>query len=82
VPSKPATQIEPLSYDIAESCRVDDICRSLKYRAIDPDPAKRGGLPYLPTFKVGRRRLMMAADHRAWLEALRTASTSAADAAV
>jgi hypothetical protein len=79
--SKPAAPpVEPFAYDIAESCRRDGIGRSTKYLAINPDPTKRSGLPYLPSFTVGRRRLMLAADHQAWLEKLK-ALTAAADQA-
>jgi hypothetical protein len=56
------------------------LLRSTKYLAINPDPKKRAGLPFLTTFTAGRRRLMMAADHKAWLEKLK-ASTAAVDQA-
>jgi hypothetical protein len=77
--SKPAAPpVEPFAYDIAESCRRDGIGRSTKYLAINPDPTKRSGLPYLPSFTIGRRRLILAADHQAWLEKLK-GLTAAAD---
>ena len=71
------SKTERLAYDILESCRRDGICRSSKYQAISPDSKKRGGLPFLPSFTVGRRRLIMADDHRQWLETLRAASLNA-----
>lgn len=71
-----APRAEPLAYDIPESCYRDGIGRSTKYKAINPDPDKRDGLPFLPSFTVGRRRLLLAADHREWLEKLRAASLS------
>jgi hypothetical protein len=70
-------QAEPLAYDIPESCRLDHTGRSTKYKAISPDPAKRAGLPFLPSFTIGRRRLILAADHREWLDKLRAASLGA-----
>jgi hypothetical protein len=70
-------QAEPLAYGIIESCRRDGTGRSTKYKAINPDPQKRDGLPFLPSFNVGRRRLILAADHQEWLEKLRNASLAA-----
>jgi hypothetical protein len=75
--AKAAPPPEELAYDIATSCLKDKLCRSTKYRAISPDPEKRDGLPFLPSFTVGRRRLILESDHRAWLEQLRAASLSA-----
>jgi hypothetical protein len=72
-----AEQFELLAYDIATSCRLDGLCRSTKYKAINPDPDKREGLPFLKTFKAGKRRLMLPADHRAWLEELAAQSGGA-----
>jgi hypothetical protein len=69
-----APRPEPLAYDIVESCRLDTISRATKYKAMHEDPAKRGGLPHLPSFTVGRKRLLWAADHREWLQKLRAAS--------
>ena len=66
--SKTPAHAEPLSYSIDRSCEIDGICRSMKYRALNPDPEHRRGLPFLRTFMVGRKRLLMADDHRAWLE--------------
>jgi hypothetical protein len=71
-------RLSPLAYSIDKSCEIDGLCRSSKYNAINPDPAKRRGLPYLPSFTVGKRRLILAADHKAWLETLKAASTNAA----
>jgi hypothetical protein len=70
-------QAEPLAYGIIESCRLDGTGRSTKYKAINPDPQKRDGLPFLPSFNVGRRRLILAVDHQEWLEKLRNASLAA-----
>jgi hypothetical protein len=69
-----AERLEPLAYDIAMSCRLDGLCRSTKYKAINPDPEKREGLPFLKTFKAGTRRLMLSVDHRAWLAELASQS--------
>jgi hypothetical protein len=69
---------EPLAYDIAMSCQLDQICRTKKYQAINPDPSKRRGLPFLRTFKVGSKRLMTASDHREWLAELQAASMAKA----
>lgn len=53
--------------------RKSGVCRSLIYKAINKDPAKRAGLPFLPSFKVGRRRLIRLARRRAWLSELEAA---------
>jgi hypothetical protein len=44
--------------------------RSIIYRALNPDPAKRDGLPFLPSLKAGKRRLIRVAARRAWLKQL------------
>lgn len=69
--ARPPLRADALSYDVVESCLRDGICRTLKYRAVNPDATKRGGLPFFPSFTVGRRRLILATDHRAWLEELK-----------
>ena len=43
-------QLEPLAYDIPTSGHRDGIGRSTKYKAINPDPDKREGLPFLKSF--------------------------------
>ena len=67
-------QTGPLAYSLKESCAKDGLGISSKYKAIQTDPAKRGGWPFLPTVKAGRRRLVLASDHQAWLEKLRATS--------
>ena len=67
-----------IAYSILESCRRDGTGRSTKYKAINPDPRKRDGLPFLPSFTIGRRRLILAVDHQKWLDQLREGSLEAA----
>jgi hypothetical protein len=51
----------------AENCGV---CPSIIWRAISPDPAIRKGLPYLPSLKIFRRRLIRTEATKQWLEEL------------
>jgi hypothetical protein len=57
----------------AEAAQRSNLGRSTIYKAINPDPAKRDGLPFLRSFKVGRRRLILTATRRAWLAELEAA---------
>jgi hypothetical protein len=75
---EPAPPTAAIAYGILESCRRDGTGRSTKYKAINPDPRKRDGLPFLPSFTIGRRRLILAVDHQKWLEQLRKSSLEAA----
>lgn len=52
--------------------------RSIIYQALNPDPLKRNGLPYLPSLKVGKRRLIRAEARRAWLKQLEELHCAAA----
>jgi hypothetical protein len=52
--------------------------RGIVYRAISTDPALRRGLPYLPSLKIGHRRLVRVEAGRAWLLALEAAGQSTA----
>jgi hypothetical protein len=52
--------------------------RSIIYRALNPDPAKRGGLPFLPSLKVRKRRLIRAEARRAWLRQLEELESASA----
>lgn len=55
------------------------ICRSFAYRAVNPDPDKRGNIPLLKSLKIGRSRRVRPETLRAWLAELE-ASTMAAEA--
>ena len=48
--------------------------RTTIYMAIRRDPAKRKGLPYLPSFKIGRLRRILTETRRQWLKDLETAA--------
>jgi hypothetical protein len=62
----------------AQACGV---CRSIIYRAMSPDPAKRKGLPLLPSMKIGMLRRIRIEARRKWLEELE-AQTRQAEAAL
>ena len=57
----------------AEACSVDiaaqkaGLGRVMLYRAISDDREYRKGLPFLPSLKVGKRRLIRVAALREWL---------------
>ena len=55
---------------VEEAAHASGVGRSIIYRAINPDPAKRGGLPFLPSVKVGKRRIILRPTRRAWLRQL------------
>jgi hypothetical protein len=55
---------------VEETAHKVGLGRSLIYRALNPDPAKRDGLPFLPSLKAGKRRLIRAEARRAWLKQL------------
>jgi hypothetical protein len=73
-------QIEPLAYDVTGHCRATSTGRSTTYKAMSHDGQKRGGLPFLPSFTVGKRRLILAGDSREWLAKLKAASMAEASA--
>jgi hypothetical protein len=77
--SAPPTQVELLAYDIVGHCRATSTGRSTAYKAMNFDAEKRGGLPFLPSFTVGKRRLILVEDSREWLAKLKTASITEAD---
>jgi hypothetical protein len=53
--------------------------RSIIYRALHPDPAKRDGLPFLPSLKAGKRRLIRVEARRAWLKQLEERESAGAE---
>jgi hypothetical protein len=55
---------------VEETAHKVGLGRSIIYRALNPDPAKRDGLPFLPSLKAGKRRLIRVAARRAWLNEL------------
>ena len=77
--SAPPPEVERLAYDIQDHCRATHTGRSTTYKALNPDPAKRDGLPYLPSFHVGRRRLILVEDSLKWLAKLKAASMAKAE---
>jgi hypothetical protein len=52
------------------------VCRTIIYRAINPDPAKRGGLPFLPSLKIGGARRIRREARLKWLADLETATNA------
>jgi hypothetical protein len=62
----------------AHACGVG---RSTIYLAMSPDPAKRKGLPFLPSFKIGQLRRIRAETRRQWLKDLEAAAIAEADQA-
>jgi hypothetical protein len=55
---------------VEETAHKVGLGRSIIYRALNPDPTKRDGLPFLPSLKAGKRRLIRAEARRAWLRQL------------
>jgi hypothetical protein len=55
---------------VEETARATGLGRTTIYKAINPDPAKRDGLPFLPSVKVRNRRLIRTEVRRAWLQKL------------
>lgn len=55
---------------VEDTARKAGVGRSIIYRALNPDPMKRDGLPYLPSLKVGKRRLIRSEARRTWLKRL------------
>ena len=51
------------------------------YRAMNPDPAKRKGVPFLPSFKIGVSRRIRTETRRKWLADLEAAAIAEAEAA-
>lgn len=78
--SAPPLQMEPLAYDVTGHCRATNTGRSTTYKAMSRDAKKRGGLPFLPSFTVGKRRLILVEDSREWLAKLKAASMAEASA--
>ena len=54
--------------------------RSTVFKAMNPNPAYRAGIPFLPSVRIGRARRSRAAAFQAWLAALEQAN-AATDAA-
>jgi hypothetical protein len=57
------------------------LCRSMIYQAMNPDPAKRKGLPFLPSFKIGVSRRIRTETRRKWLADLEAAAIAESEAA-
>ena len=66
----------PLTVTVSEAVRLSSICRTNLYAAMSPDPAKRRGLPHLPSFAFGRRRLIRFKALKAWLAKVERDSNS------
>jgi hypothetical protein len=59
--------IEPLAVDIPTACRMTGVGRSMVYMALNPNSSKRAGLPFLPSFKVGKLRRITMPNLKAWV---------------
>lgn len=58
------------AYSVPAAQKFAGIGRNGLYLAMNPDPEKRGGLPFLPSFRVGGRRLIRGRALVAWLDEL------------
>jgi excisionase family DNA binding protein len=65
-----ATQLEPISIDIPEACRLTSVGRSKLYQLMDAGEVR--------FVKVGKRRLVLVASLREWLAKLETGTAQAA----
>lgn len=63
-----SSEAEALS--VEDAARRAGVGRTFMYQALSPDEGKRDGLPYLPSIKVGRRRLVRVSTLRNWLAKL------------
>jgi len=59
------------------AARLSGMCRSRIYQAINPDPAKRGGLPFLPSLLIGGSRRIRRETRLKWLAELEAATVAA-----
>jgi hypothetical protein len=66
---------------VEEAAHASGVGRTIIYRAINPDPAKRGGLPFLPSVKVGKRRIILRPTRREWLRQLEELESASAKSA-
>jgi hypothetical protein len=60
--------------------RANGIGRTLAWQAAHPDPDYRRGLPFLPTFTLGRCRLVRIETANEWLRELERSATARAAA--
>jgi excisionase family DNA binding protein len=67
---KTAAQLEPISVDIPEACRLTGVGRSKLYQLMDAGEIR--------SVKVGKRRLVPVASLREWLAKLETGTDQAA----
>lgn len=66
---------------VEQAAHASGISRSFIYRALSPDPAKRRGIPFLPSVKVGKRRIILRPTRRAWLRKLEELESASAKTA-
>lgn len=65
---------EPVAFTVDGACGASGVGRTTLYQAMSDDPEKRQGLPFLPSLKVGRRRLIRSEALRGWLATIESAS--------
>lgn len=68
IQSENAAQLEPISVDILDACRLTGVGRSKMYELMDAGAVR--------SVKVGRRRLIPVASLREWLAGLEAASAA------
>ena len=68
--------LEALTVD--DTARVAGICRTMVYRAMNPDPRYPNGLPFLASIKLGKCRRIRVPTLREWLAELEAASQRSA----
>lgn len=70
----PADPLPVEAVPVGEAARMAGFGRSTLYIAMDPDPSKRGRLPFLASLKLGKARRIRVPTLRAWLEELERAN--------
>ena len=68
--TSPAVAPDPETVPVGEFADRTKLGRTLLYKAMSPDPAYRGELPFLPSLKVGRCRRIRLETGRHWLREL------------
>ena len=68
--------LEALTVD--DAARVAGICRTMVYRAMNPDPEYHNGLPFLASIKLGKCRRIRVPTLREWLAELEAVSQRSA----
>jgi hypothetical protein len=62
--------LDCLALPVGQAARAIGVSRATLYEALSNDPEVRGGKPFLPSVKLGRRRLIRRQALAAWLAEL------------